>query len=328
MTPAPRVARIPLRSMARRKARLELAAALLAVSSGAFVAAPAAAQSTNDRVAAEGLFSEGRQLMEAGNYEAACQRFDASRKLEPALGATLNLAACYEKLGRTASAWLEFKSAAAEARRVGDAERHAAALAHAAVLEPKLSRLSIRLADPAISVWRNGELLSAAVLTSAIPVDPGSHRIEARAPGKQPWTKTVQVGADGTSAEVHIPRLVELTSEPSPSSGSGNTQRTLAWVSGGVGLAGVGTGVVFALLSASTWSDAKSGCLDYPNDCTTEAVSQEERARTQATVATVASITGGVGLALGALLFLTDSSDSESVELMVGPTHVSARGTF
>lgn len=327
MTPSPCVASSARRSVSLEKVRSGLVAALL-VSSAALMAAPAGAQTTSDRVVAEGLFIEGRQLMQAGEYEAACQRFDASRKLEPALGATLNLAACYEKLGRTASAWVEFKSAAAEARRVGDAERHAAALAHAAALEPTLSRLWIRVDDEAISVWRNGELLSAAALTSAIPVDPGSHQIEARAPGKQPWAKAVQVGADGASAEVQIPRLRELTVEPRPSSGSGKTQRALAWVSGGLGVAGVSTGIVFGLLSASSWADAKAGCADYPFACTPEALRQEESARTQATVANVAAITGGVGLALGALLFLTSSSGSEGVELVVGPTRVMARGTF
>src|SRR5262245_14840909 len=113
---------------------------------------PVSAQSTDDRVAAESLFSSGRELMQAGKYQEACEKFESSRRLEPALGTTLNLANCYEKLGRTASAWAEFKSAAAEAQRLGDPTRKATALERAAALEPKLSRLWLQADDPSISV--------------------------------------------------------------------------------------------------------------------------------------------------------------------------------
>jgi hypothetical protein len=291
-------------------------------------ATPAGAQITSKRMAAESLFAEGRESMLAGKYEAACQKFDASRKLEPALGTTLNLAACYEKLGRTASAWAEFKTAAAEARRVGDAERHATALARAAALEPKLSRLRVSVQDPAITVSHNGELLSAALLTSAIPVDPGRHRLEARAPGKQPWVKVVEVGSGGAPAVVRIPRLVELVPEPDVDRGSGASQRAVAWASGTVGVAGAATGIVFGLLAASNWATAKDGCQDYPFACTLDAKSKADRAKAQANIATVATITGGVGLGLSALLFLTDPGETVSAELVVGPTHLLARGTF
>ena len=66
-----------------------------------------------DRAAAESLFSDARRLMQAGDYEQACPKLEASRRLEPGLGTTLNLGDCYEKLGRTASAWGEFRGAAA-----------------------------------------------------------------------------------------------------------------------------------------------------------------------------------------------------------------------
>src|SRR5215471_10148564 len=86
--------------------RWRYAAAALAIAGACLMSTPrAAAQvSTEDRVAAESLFTDARRLMQAGDYEHACPKLEASRRLEPALGTTLNLADCYDKLGRTASA--------------------------------------------------------------------------------------------------------------------------------------------------------------------------------------------------------------------------------
>jgi len=36
--------------------------------------------------------------MEKGNYAAACAKFDASNKADPAIGTQLNLAGCWEKV--------------------------------------------------------------------------------------------------------------------------------------------------------------------------------------------------------------------------------------
>lgn len=292
------------------------------------------AQTTDDGVAAESLFTSGRELMQAGKYQEACEKFEASRRLEPALGTTLNLANCYEKLGRTASAWAEFKRAAAEAQRLDDATRKATALERAAALEPKLSRLWLQTDDPSISVSRNGVPVDAGVLGNAIPVDPGSHRLEASAPGKVTWTDTVEVKGEGATVEIRIPALATSeggasnatptleASAPAMSTESSSTQRSVAWISGGVGAAGVVTGTVFGLLASSSWSEAKDSC----NDGTYECSKSEDSAKTQANVATVAFIVGGVGLGLSTVLFLTDGP--ESPEVALEPTRVVLRGRF
>ncbi len=50
---------------------------------------------TNNRAAAEALFSEGRSLSAKGRYAEACPKFEASQQLDPGLGTMLNLAECY-----------------------------------------------------------------------------------------------------------------------------------------------------------------------------------------------------------------------------------------
>src|SRR5690348_15501816 len=81
------------------------------------------ARAEGDKATAEALFSEGRRLMASGDYAAACEKFAASQKHDPGLGTSLNLADCYEKSGRTASAWAEFRDAASAAHRVGSKDR-------------------------------------------------------------------------------------------------------------------------------------------------------------------------------------------------------------
>jgi hypothetical protein len=306
------------------------------------LAAHAEAQvSTEDRVAAESLFTDARRLMQAGDYEHACPKLEASRRLEPALGTTLNLGDCYDKLGRTASAWAEFKSAAAEAQKAGDAVRKTTALERAAALEPKLSRLQINVADPGVSVLRNGDPVSAAVLGSAIPVDPGSYELEARAPGKVAWSQDVVVRGAGALVQVDIPALADDAGAPAeglpaPAGpiGAEHTaaidqapDQTLAWVLGGVGVASVAVGATFGLMASSNWSKAKDGCDAYPFECTDDAVSQANDASTQATVATVAFILGGAALGTSVVLFVT-SADEPGAEVAFTPTSVSLRGRF
>ena len=78
-------------------------AAWLAVAGLASVAQPAQAQS--DSAAARALFAEGRNLMADERYAEACPKFEESLRLDHGMGTQFNLAHCWEKLGRTASAW-------------------------------------------------------------------------------------------------------------------------------------------------------------------------------------------------------------------------------
>jgi hypothetical protein len=305
----------------------------------ALTLAPASALAqvrTEDRVAAESLFAEGRQLLQAGDDARACTKLEASRRLEPALGTSLNLADCYERLGRTASAWAEFKSAAAAAQRAGDTLRRNTALERAAALEPRLSWLRIELADASVSVLRNGEPLSSAVIGGVIPVDPGFYHLEASAPGKAPWSQSIEVAGAGARVDVRVPALADepaaaaspALSEPPPMTlDSSHAQRTLAWVFGGVGVASLATGTLFAALAASSWSRAHDSCVDYPYQCTSAGLAQASAASSRATLATVGFSVSAAALGTSVVLFMTDADDPES-GVALAPARVTWRGSF
>jgi hypothetical protein len=302
----------------------------------------------SNKATAEALFNEGRSLMAEGRYEEAIPKLEASQDLDPGLGTLLNLAECYERVGRTASAWAEYREVAALARQTGAREREQLAEQKSLELEPKLSKLAIGVApgvDPtALRITRDGSVVRTAELGILIPVDPGTHTVEVTAPGKTPWSTSVEVSGNADSQSVEIPPLVD-GSETSASLAGGeagmpidsgdeatsgmSTQKTLALVAGGVGLAGVVVGTIFGLKASSSWSSAKDQCASYPYDCGPEGKELEDDARSQATWSTIGFIVGGVGLAGGAALWFTADAGSQStVGLAVGPTSVSVKGSF
>jgi hypothetical protein len=274
------------------------------------------ANAQGDKATAEALFSEGRRLMSSGNYATACEKFAASQKLDPALGTSLNLADCYEKSGRTASAWAEFRDAAAAAHRVGSKDREQVARARADALEKQLSRLTLteKTPHPDQRIARDGAAVDRAVLGTAVPIDPGPHLMEVAGPGRKKWSKSIDV-QPGAQIVVELPELEKEAAAPAasaatsdsmaPRSKSGSTQRIAAVAVGGIGVVGLAVGTVFGLKATSNWSDAKSHCSNFPNGCNDEGVSLHDSAQSAATVSTIAFGVGLAGVAGGAILWLT-----------------------
>jgi hypothetical protein len=321
------------------------------------------------------LFEEGRHLMDAGKLDEACPKFAASLKLVPKTSTELNLADCYERSGKIASAWARFQEAAGMATREGQTDRARLARSRAAALEPRLPKMTIQITGGAsnVVVKRDGESLDPAVLGTAVPVDPGKHTIQAETPGKPPYTTTVDV-AEKASVTVTIPALVDSTpavspvpapapapapaattpppSEPppasapppaapaddtssSPSSSSaspGSGQRTLGLVIGGVGIAGLATGGIFALLANSAKSDYQQHCgsnIGAPaTACDPQGISGHQDASTKATVSTIAFAVGGAALAAGVLLFFTAPHGDSAPQVGIGPGGIVVRGGF
>src|SRR5882672_3749411 len=86
-----------------------------------------------DRITATQLFDDAEALLAAGNIVGACPKYAESQRLDPQLGTLLHLANCYEKEGKTASAWSGFKEAHELAAKRKD-PRQATARARAASL--------------------------------------------------------------------------------------------------------------------------------------------------------------------------------------------------
>src|SRR5580698_3214939 len=106
-----------------RALRLAAHAALaLALGIGTIAATggEALAQNAPDQAEARTLFDDGVRLFKAGDFPAACSKLGASYHLFAGIGTRGKLAECYEKVGRTASAWAMYREVAALAGKPGD----------------------------------------------------------------------------------------------------------------------------------------------------------------------------------------------------------------
>src|SRR5882672_1951966 len=99
------------------------------------------AQSASDKAAAEALFDQGRAAMQEGDFARACGLLERSQHIDHGVGTLLYLGECYEKSGRTASAWATFREGADAASSANEQARSRLARERAARLEPQLSRL-------------------------------------------------------------------------------------------------------------------------------------------------------------------------------------------
>jgi serine/threonine-protein kinase len=163
-----------------------------------------------DTAAAQALFDAARQLMAQGRHAEACPKLEESQRLDPGIGTQFNLAACYEHIGRTASAWSMFLEVAGAAKAAGQPEREKVARQRAAALEAKLTRLTITAPPDApedLQVKRDGAPVGRAQWGIPVPVDPGKHTVEAVARGRRPFARTVELTTPGASETVAIPRL-------------------------------------------------------------------------------------------------------------------------
>jgi hypothetical protein len=246
-------------------------------------ASPALAQTSPEKAAsAQALFDEGLRLVAAGQSEAACPKFAASQKLDPGMGTKFRLAECYEKIGKTASAWALFLEIGDEARAAKRPEREEIARKRAAALTPSLARMTIVVSPasanlPGLEVQREGIALDRAVWGVALPVDPGEHFLTATAPGRVTWESKPVVAQYSKTIEVTIPALDAQQKESALKPGSVETvpseKRSLvpALILGSVGVVALGVGGALLGVGAGKKGDAstlhdqilgdKNGCV-------------------------------------------------------------------
>jgi hypothetical protein len=243
----------------------------------------ASAAHADTRAEAESLFREGRRAAEVGNYDTACQKFDASRKLDPAPGTLLNLADCEETRGQLTRAWHDFLALADMLPELD--ERKGVALERARNLERTMPKLRVRLtasSTPA-RVIRDDVELGDTTLGVALPVDPGKHVVVVSQDGFRDRTYAVEVSR-GEEKDVQVERGVHM----------GNAIRAAGITLAGVGVASLAASATTGILALTNVAASNAMCTG--SVCTTTgAVDSYNRART---FALVSDITLGAGVAL------------------------------
>lgn len=322
-----------------------------AFAQGANATTTGSASGKGDQAAATALFYEARNLMQKGNFKEACPKLEESLRLDYGIGTEFNLAECNEKIGKTATAWSGYLNVASQAKTQNQAQREKVARDRAKALEPKLPKMIIEVPNPpsGVEVKRDGVIVGTAAWGTAVPVDPGSHKVVVTAPGKQAWetsvsatdanttrvtvprdlpnapvaaappvvkpvapappatTGTAPVQTTTTTTTVSEPPVATTNDFPEPVVERGGTQRTLGWVTTGIGLVGLGVGAGFGLNSMAKRSESNDHCNG--NLCNQQGLDLRDDAIRSGNVSTIASIAGGAVLVGGIILLVTAPSN-------------------
>lgn len=221
--------------------------------------------------AADALFQRAVAALEAADFAVACPLFEDSYALDPTVGTLLALANCFERWGKFHSAEQRYRGVLDEIAQLeaSDQEYRAeqAQFARAAASRLKPLIPIVVLVPPAptkepLELFLDGKALSVPESDSAIPVDPGAHSLELRAPGHTAWTRELslvfgerrhiqlEIGpAQPTPASPVSPRMLPRDFEvAAPSAAvtapSPTPWRSVGWLLGGVGAAGLTVGAV------------------------------------------------------------------------------------
>jgi hypothetical protein len=302
---------------------------------------------------AEVLFREGQRLLAAGDLVAACGKLSESERLDPQTGTLLNLALCHEKQGRTATAWSEYAEVASQAGRKGERDRERFARARASDTEKTLSRVALEVPAGVTAVEIDGQALGEAGWSLPLPLDPGEHAFVFSASGKKarvvhlvlpPGPASTRVAPppldDETGGAAPVPPAAHPVVSPPPPppppadrprpapvheqavtvpapAESGGSERSAAFVIGGVGVAGLVTGGVFGVLAIAKKNEVNMNCTG--RECGQPGFDAQSSARTFATVSTIAFAAGAVGAGVGIYLLFRAGSSSPKRAVRVVP---------
>jgi hypothetical protein len=298
-------------------------------------APPARAQqpaTAENAALAEKLFQDARALMHERRFAEACAKLAESQRIDPGTGTLLNLGECFEKNGQPASAWATYREAEAAATRANEPARIRLASEKANALAKDLSYVVIEVDGAAwgkdgppknLVVTYDGKSVGTAGLGAPLPVDPGAHKVEAKAPGYKPWSRSVDVSLRAT---VKVP-VARLERDPDYRPGLvdrekdasfGRAQRFLALGLGVVGLGAIGAGSWFGVDAIKTYDDADTNHCTKVR-CTSVGSQLIDDSDDAATLSTFFLIGGAVALATAVVLYTTAPRGTASIKTAVLP---------
>ncbi len=310
-------------------------------------------------------FEEGLALQKEGKYADACGRFAKSFELDklagrPAPGTQLNLGECAEREGQLRKAYVLFDDAALEYGRRAkaaetslvkdptsaelkrDLDRATAGMRlareRADALAPKLAKVVVRIAEPAIAglAVRIGDRSVSPAAEVIEHLDEGNVTITASAPGREPFTTSAKAES-GKQVVVEVPVLEVIggavgAPDPGPRSRRQRKRVLLAAGLGGTGIALLAVTAIVGLGANSQYKDAEAMCSPGPNGliCPTAAADEIDSAGSKADLATVLGIGGSALVVAGAVLYFTAPREGVAIGPIASPTTagVTIRGRF
>lgn len=294
----------------------------------------AAGQNAPDRVSpAVALFDDAKEMMDKGHFAEACPKLAESQALDPQVGTMLNLALCYETVGKTASACMTWRDAAAAAALKAQIDREEFARERAEGVCGRVPRVTVRVVPQSRLERVELKINEAAVPRDRWglpePVDPGQYEVRASGEGLQPWSSTFLVDAQH-DAVVVVPEMAQVSppEPPAPEQDRSAGLRTAGWVAGTVGLAALGVGAAFGIAAIENNNASKDARNCVGNNCNSSGDSDRTRALDDARTTNVMLAVGGAALVTAAVLWIVAihaQSMAHDVPLSSHPLHPAPR---
>jgi hypothetical protein len=303
----------------------------------------AGAQGPDDfRSKAAALFDEARKLMAQEAYSEACPRLAESQKLDPQVGTTLNLALCYESLGKIASACSTWRDAAAGAAEKLESDRESWAREHVQQVCPRVPMVTIDVAEQPgredLALTLDDAPVSHAQWGKPMAIDPGAYELRATGKGLESWSSKFIVD-ERPVPTLLVPALAPLavapaSVAPAPSPGDGGSKATraapskaAALATGVAGLTAIGVSAAFgvaAIINDQASTHARSCVAD---NCNTDGARDRLRAMHDADLSDATLAVGAGTLVVSAALWLfAPHAYEHPTGLVVKPTV--ARGAW
>lgn len=300
--------------------------ALLAIFAVAlvFAAAPAAAQSKDDRERARALMDEGDAKTEAKDFAGALASYRAADAIMHVPTTTIEVARALGRLARLLEARDMATVIASSERKAGEPAPFTKAREDARSLLQELDRrlptLRVSVVGPssdAFDVIVDGIKLPRNTATTPRKVDPGKHSVVVASTGFTTDSRAL-VLAEGANAGVTVVLVAEGHTPPVNTGGDATTavvvpspskpgwagRSPLVWIGFGVAGAGVVVGTVTGIVSLTAASSAKNYCTAN-GACTPEAQPDIDRSKGFAVASDVAFGVAIAGAAVGVIGWYT-----------------------
>ncbi|MEO7109778.1 MAG: hypothetical protein ABI183_05030 [Polyangiaceae bacterium] len=321
---------------------------------------------SSNRAAARELGVQGVLLAEKGKCGEAIEKLEHAERLYHAPTTLERLGECKVEVGRIVDGTEDLQRVVKEDLPAGAPAAFTAAKARAAGIlkkaTPRIAHLRVHVNAPTDvkpAVTMDGLPFPDVALDGDRPVDPGTHNFAATADGMIRAETTVSLGeAESKSIELKLvadPNAVKptqispplQTDQPKPPPPDDDHKKppppppespshVPAYIAFGVGIAGVGVGTVTGILALGKKSTLDNVCGASKTGCPSSSQSDIDSAKTMGTISTVGFIVGGVGVAAGIVLLLTEGSSSNATATVgsvrvspdLGAGFVGAHGSF
>ena len=335
--------------------RLHVSSAVCIAFLACAVVAPSPARAADETAKARTTFQEGVQLEAAGNYATALGKFQEVAAIKRTPTVVFHIAFCQEKLGHLVEALGGYRIAEHEAE--GDpkmAKVQQTAAEAIAALDKRVPSLTVKRGKNAdlAKISIDGVELGSTSLDKAQQVDPGSHSIDATAPGVEPFHQVIKM-AEGETKSVDVTfkdkPVAGPKTPPGEDKGGGKKDEDkppaespsiLPYVVGGAGIASLLLSGVFFLQEKGAESDLNNQCKG--NICPASASSTGDKGKSMALLGNITFGLGIVGVGVGTYLLVTQKPSAEpaaaavkkqpSYDVRISPTNggmgASLVGTF